>query len=47
MVVQIELTDSETALYAQVTEAERLLNVDHDYQRTQRAGVASKSCSLA
>lgn len=46
MVGQIELTDPETALYAQVSEAERLLNVDHDHQRTQRAGVASKELFL-
>ncbi len=42
MVGQIELTDSETALYAQVSEAERLLGVDHDYQRVRLAGVASR-----
>jgi hypothetical protein len=42
MVGQIELTDSETALYAQVSEAERLLGVGHDYQRTRLAGVASR-----
>ena len=42
MVGQIELTDSETALYAQVSEAERLLGVDHDYQRARLAGVASR-----
>jgi hypothetical protein len=42
MIGQIELTDSETALYAQVSEAERLLLVDHDAQRTRRAGVASR-----
>lgn len=42
MVGQIELTDSETALYAHVSEAERLLGVDHDYQRARLAGVASR-----
>jgi hypothetical protein len=42
MVGQIELTDSETGLYAQVSEAERLLGVDHDYQRARLAGVASR-----
>lgn len=42
MIGQIELTDSETALYAQVSEAERLLGEDHDYQRVQLAGVASR-----
>ena len=42
MIGQIEVTDSETALYAQVSEAERLLGVDHDYQRTRLAGVASR-----
>jgi len=38
----IELTDSETALYAQVSEAEGLLGVDHGGQRTRLAGVASR-----
>lgn len=42
MVGQIELTDSETALYAQVSDAERLLGVEHDYQRARLAGVASR-----
>lgn len=42
MIGQIELTDSERALYAQVSEAERLLRTDHDYQRVQLAGVASR-----
>jgi hypothetical protein len=42
MTGQIELTDSETALYAQVSEAERLLLVDHDYERTQHAGTTSR-----
>jgi hypothetical protein len=42
MVGQIELTDSETALYAQVSQAECLLGLGHDYQRTRLAGVASR-----
>ncbi|HTF68190.1 MAG TPA: hypothetical protein VK638_36480 [Edaphobacter sp.] len=42
MIGQIELTDTETALYAQVSEAERLLLVDHDYNRTCQAGQASR-----
>ena len=42
MTGQIELTDMETALYAQVAEAERLSLVDHDYNRARQAGQASR-----
>jgi len=42
MIGQIELTDSETALYAEVSEAERLLLVNHNAQRARQAGEASK-----
>lgn len=41
MTEQIELTDIETALYVQVSEAERLLLVDHDHNRARKAGEAS------
>src|SRR5437773_325105 len=42
MIGQIEITDGETALYAQVSEAERFLLVNHDAQRARQAGEASK-----
>ena len=42
MIGQIELTDSETALYAEASEAQRRSLVDHDLNRTRRAGQAAK-----
>jgi len=42
MVSQVELTDSETALYAKYQKHNAFVGVDHDYQRTRNAGVASR-----
>lgn len=42
MIGQIELADSETALYAEVSEAERRSLVDHDVNRARQAGQAAK-----
>jgi hypothetical protein len=42
MIGQIELTDSETALYVQVSEADRRSLVDHDFNRARQAGQAAK-----
>lgn len=42
MIGQIELTDGETALYAEVSEAEHRSLVDHDFNRARQAGQAAK-----
>jgi hypothetical protein len=42
MIGKIELTDSERALYTEVSEAERRSLVDHDFNRTRQAGQAAK-----
>ena len=42
MIGQIELTDGETTLYAEISEADRLLLVNHDAQRARQTGDASK-----
>lgn len=42
MIGQIQLTDRETTLFAEVLEAERRSPVDHDFKRARQAGQAAK-----